>query len=396
MKKAVMTIVLLSVFLSGICFAQSEGDQAYIKAMQANSPQEKAALLKDYVSKYAGKGGQYDGFAYSFLFLSLIQTGKSDAETLGYGEKALTIPGVEDIIKGQILMTLASVYAKNPQTADKAKQFANQLIQHAASSKVKEAEAANAATWNGLTGGAHYVLGQAAEKSKDYKGAVESFLNAYNILKDKKILGEIKHLGKSLYDSGDMADAEKVFRVTYNALQDADSLTLLAQSLYKQGKQAEAMAMFKEGYGRKKTGEMAYNIGVMLAKEAKTNPSLNGEAIKYLLDAAVLGTKVAKEAQQAMEIAQSLFFSQDKEWNNRVKQIQDSNKLIEDWAKTLNTKYKDKSEDDLSSDEKREFRRLNESIEKEKKIVEGIQAQQKATMDGFNKALAEAKARNGK
>jgi tetratricopeptide (TPR) repeat protein len=396
MKKTVLTIVLLSVFLGGICFAQSESDQAYIKAMQANSPQEKAAQLKEYISKYAGKGGQYDGFAYSFLFLALIQTNKTDAETLGYGEKALTFTGVEDITKGQILMTLASVYARNPQTADKAKQFANQLIQHAAASKGKEAEAGNAANWNGLTGGAHYVIGQAAEKSKDYKGAVESYFNAYNILKKKEILGEIKHMGKSLYDAGNMAEAEKIFRVTYNTLQDGDSLTLLSQALYKQGKQAEAMAMFKEAFGKKKTGEMAYNIGVMLAKEAKANPALTGEAIKYLLDAAVLGTKRPKEAQQAMEIAQSLFFSQDKEWNNRVKQIQESNKLIEDWTKTLNTKYKDKSEDDLSSDEKREFRRLNENIAKEKKIVEGIQAQQKTTMDGFNTAMAEAKSRNGK
>jgi hypothetical protein len=394
MKKIVLTIVLLLVLLGGIGFAQSEGDQAYIKAMQANSPQEKATLLKDYISKYAGKGGQYDGFAYSFLFQALVQTGKTDAETLGYGEKALTLTGIEDGDRARILMTLASVYAKNPQTADKARQFANQLIQLAGTAKGKEG--ANPAMWNNLTGGAHYVIGQVAENAKDYKSAVESFLNAYNILKDKKILNEIKRMGKSLYDAGNMAEAEKVYRVTYGALQDSESLTALSQSLYKQGKQAEAMAMFKEAYGKKKTGEMAYNIGVMLAKEAKTNPSLTGEAIKYLLDAAVLGTKNAKEAQQAMDIAQSLFFSQDKEWNNRVKQIQESNKLIEEWAKTLNTKYKDKNEDELSSDEKREFRRLNENIEKEKKIVEGIQAQQKTTMDGFNKAMAEAKSRNGK
>ena len=49
-----------------------------------------------------------------------------------------------------------------------------------------------------------------------------------------------------------------------------------------------------------------------------------------------------------MNIAQSLFFSQDKEWNNRVKEIQESNKLIEEWAKTLNTKFGDKSEDELT------------------------------------------------
>jgi tetratricopeptide (TPR) repeat protein len=394
MKRTILTIVILSTLLGGLCFAQSEGDQAYIKAMQANSPQEKATLLKDYVAKYAGKGGQYDGFAYSFLFQALVQTGKTDAETLGYGEKALTFAGIEDGDKARILMTLASVYAKNTQTAEKAKQYANQLIQFAGAAKGKEG--ANPAAWNGLIGAGHYIIGQVAENAKDYKTAVESFLNAYNILKDKKVLGEIKRLGKTLYDSGNMADAEKVYRVTYAALQDSESLTALSQALYKQGKQAEAMAMFKEAYGKKKTGEMAYNIGVMLAKEAKTNPALTGEAVKYLLDAAVLGTKNPKEAQQAMNIAQSIFFSQDKEWNNRVKEIQESNKLIEDWAKTLNTKYKDKGEDDLTPDEKREFRRLNESIDKEKKIVEGIQAQQKATMDGFNKAVAEAKTRNGK
>ena len=394
MKRTILTIVILSTLLGGLCFAQSEGDQAYIKAMQANSPQEKATLLKDYIAKYAGKGGQYDGFAYSFLFQALVQSGKTDAETLGYGEKALTFPGIEDGDKARILMTLASVYAKNTQTAEKSKQYANQLIQFAGTAKGKEG--ANAAAWNGLIGAGHYIIGQVAENAKDYKTAVESFLNAYNILKDKKVLGEIKRLGKSLYDAGNMADAEKVYRVTYGALQDSESLTALSQALYKQGKQTEAMAMFKEAFGKKKTGEMAYNIGVMLAKEAKTNPALIGEAVKYLLDAAILGTKNPKEAQQAMDIAQSLFFSQDKEWNNRVKQIQESNKLIEDWAKTLNTKYKDKGEDDLTPDEKREFRRLNESIDKEKKIVEGIQAQQKSTMDGFNKAVAEAKARNGK
>jgi tetratricopeptide (TPR) repeat protein len=394
MKKAALAIVLLAVFVCGICAAQSEGDQAYIKAVQANTPQEKATLLKDYIGKFAGKGGQYDGFAYTFLFQALIQTGKTDAETLGYGEKALTFTGIEDGDKARIMMTLASVYAKNAQTVDKAKQFANQLIQFSGAAQKKEG--ANPAVWNQMIGAGHIVIGQAAEKAKDYKGAVESLFNAYNIIKDKKILDEIKRMGKSLYTAGNMAEAEKVFRVTFNTLQDGESLTLLSQSLYKQGKQAEAMALFKEAFNKKKTGELAYNIGVTLARDAKTNPALTPEAIRFLLDAAVLGTKNAKESRQAMDIAQSLFFSQDKEWNNRVKQIQESNTLIEDWSKTLNTKYKDKTEDDLTSDEKREFRRLNQNIEKEKKIVEGIQNEQKTTMDGFNKALAEAKARNGK
>jgi hypothetical protein len=123
---------------------------------------------------------------------------------------------------------------------------------------------------------------------------------------------------------------------------------------------------------------------------------MTNEAIRFLLDAGIIGTKNAKQAQQAVEIAQSLFFSQDKEWNNRVKAIDESNKLTAEWVKTLNTKFGEKSEEELSSDEKREFRRLNENLEREKKIVAGIQSQQKATMDAFQALVNEAKRRNGK
>ncbi len=394
MKKAVLTAIALSFALSGLTFAQSESDLAYIKAMQASSPQEKATLLKGFLAQHGGKGSQYENWAYANLFIALAQTGKTDAESLGYGEKALTLGGIDDATKGQILMTLAAVFAKSPQSVEKAKTYANQLIQFANASKGKEG--ANPAVLNNMIGAGHFIIGQALVGIKDYKGAVEEYLQAYNTLKDPKVLAEIKKLGKTLYDAGNHAEAEKVYRVTYAALKDNDSLTALSQLLYKQGKQTEALALFKEAFAKNKTGELAYNIGVTLAKEAKSNPSLNTDAIRYLLDAAVLGTKNAKQAQQAMEYAQSLFWAQDKEWNNRVLAIQESNKLVEEWVKTLNTKFKDKNEDELTSDEKREFRRLNENIEREKKIVEGIQAQQKKTMDGFQKLLNEAKVRNGR
>jgi tetratricopeptide (TPR) repeat protein len=396
MKKAILTAVVLSFLLSGVSFGQNEADQVYIKAMSANSPQEKATLLKDYIAKFGGKGGQYDNFAYAYLFQALIQSGKTDAETLGFGEKALTFSGLDDSLKAQTLVALATIYSRSAQTAEKAKTTANQLLQHANAAKGKEAEAANAAMWNNMIGASHFIIGQALDKAKDYKGAVDAYFSAYGILKDAKILAEIKKLGKALYDGGNFAEAEKVYRVTYATLKDGDSLSLLSRSLYKQGKTTEALVMFKEAFAKSKTGEMAYNIGVTLAGEAKTNPGLTAEAIRFLLDASVLGTKNAKQAQQAMQIAEGLFYGQDKEWNSRVAAIQESNKLIEEWTKTLNTKFKDKAEDELTSDEKREFRRLNENLERERKIVEGIQAKSKATMDGFQKLVAEAKSRNGK
>jgi len=394
MKKAVLTAVVLSVLLGGVAFAQSEADQAYAKAMTANSPQEKANLLKAYIASYAGKGGQYDNFAYAFCFQAMVQSGNIGAEALGYGEKALTMPGLDDDLKGQTMMALASVYARSAATSEKAKTYANQLIQHAAAAKGKEG--ANPALWNQMTGAGHYIIGQAALAAKDYKASVDAYFQAYNILKDAKILAEVKKAGKSLYDAKNYAEAEKIYRAIYAVLKDGDSLSLLSQSLYNQGKSAEALAMFKEAFARNKTGEMAYNIGVTLAKEAKTNPAATKDAINFLLDAAVLGTKKADQAKQAMAIAESMFYSQDKEWNNRVKSIQESNKLSEEWTKTLNTKFGEKSEDDLTSDEKREFRRLNENLAREKKIVADIQAQQKVTMDAFQALLAEAKRRNGK
>lgn len=394
MKKALLTAVVLSLLLGGSAFAQSEADLAYTKAMTANTPQEKANLLKAYIANHAGKGGQYDNFAYAFCFQALVASGNIGAETLGYGEKALTFSGLDDDLKGQTMMTLASLYAKSAATAEKAKTYAAQLIQHAAAAKAKEG--ANAAMWNQMTGAGHYITGQAALAAKDYKTAVDAYFQAYNILKNAKILAEIKTAGKALYDAKNYAEAEKLYRATYAAQKDNESLTLLAQSLYNQGKSAEAMAMFKEAFAKNKTGEMAYNIGVMLAKEAKTNPAVTNDAIRYLMDAGIIGMKNAKQAQQAMDIAQSLFFGQDKEWNNRVKAIDESNKLTAEWVKTLNTKFGEKTEDELSSDEKREFRRLNENLEREKKIVAGIQAQQKATMDAFQKLVDEAKRRNGK
>lgn len=151
--------------------------------------------------------------------------------------------------------------------------------------------------------------------------------------------------------------------------------------------------MMKEVYAKNKNGDMAYNIGIILAKQAgSSNPTLNTEALRYLLEAALTSPTHSKKA---MELARTMFLNADKEWNNRVKTIQESTKLIEDWTKTFNSKFEGKNVDDLTSDQKREFRRLNENIEKENKILEKLQAEQKVTMDKFQKLLDEAKARLG-
>jgi hypothetical protein len=392
MKKVVLTTLALFIFMGGIVEAQSECDQAYIKAMQANNPTERAKFLKEFLGKCGGKGSQYENFANAYL-CTLIYPGKTEQEITSAGEKALSLGGIDDNLKCQVLISLSAVYTKGAQTLDKSKAYANQVIQTATAAKAKEADPGAAATWNTIIGTAHLVLAQAYENSKDAKGAVDSYINSYNILKQPAILAELKKFGKRLYETKDYANAEKIFRFTSQVnAKDSESATLVAQILYKMGKTQEALTMFKEIHAKQKSGEMAYNIGIILAREAKTNPVLAQDAIRYLLDAALL---YPAQSKKSMEMAEYLYFSSDKEWNDRVKKIQESSKLIEEWTTEFNKKFESKSEEELTPDEKREFRKKKENIEKEQKIIADLQAKQKASMDGFNKLLAEAKQRLG-
>jgi hypothetical protein len=388
MKKAILSAIVVALVLSGVAYGQSESDQAYIKAMTANSPAERATLLKDFMSKFGGKGVQYENFANANLCIIGWQ-GKTEQETIAYGEKALALGGLDNVLKCQVLTNLAANYAKLGQI-DKTKATSAQLIQAATEAKAKEPEAAN---WNAMIGAGHYLTAQALDKAKDIKGSLEEYMTSYGILKDAKILTEVKKLAKALYDAKNYADAEKAFRtLAQNNPKDTESQALIAQCLYKAGKVDEAMALWKDSFAKSKSGDLAYNIGITLAREAKTNPALTNDAIKYLLDAAFLSPAKSKDARA---LAESLYFSSDKEWNNRIKLMQESKALIDDWAKTINTKFGDKSEEDLSPDQRREYRKIKESIDKEQKTLDALGAQQKAGVDGFNRLLEGEKSKLG-
>ena len=383
MKKAILCAIVAAIVLSGAAYGQSESDQAYIKAMTANTPAERVTLLKDFLSKYAGKGVQYENFANAQLCTTGWQ-GKTDQETIAYGEKATALGGLDNVMKCQVLVNVAAMYAKLGQP-DKTKSSAGLLIQAATEAKAKEPEAAN---WNGMIGAGHYLTAQALDKAKDVKGALASYMTSYGILKEAKILAEVKKLAKALYDAKNYADAEQAFRTLAQANpKDAESQALIAQCLYKAGKVDEAMALWKETFAKSKSGDLAYNIGITLAKEAKTNPALQNDAIRYLLDAALLSAKY----KDAMGMAENLFLGNDKDYNDRVKLMLESKQLIDDWSATINKKFGDKSEDDLSSDERREYRKIKQNIDKEQKTLDALQAKHKTSTEGFTKVLTEEK-----
>jgi len=391
MKRILLLTICFSLFLGGTAFAQS-ADEVYIKAMQAKDAAEKTKLLKEYVSLYAGKGNKYDNYAYAYLCLLQYQAGQNTADTIGLAEKAIAAGGLDDMMKGSLLYAVADVNLKSNQF-DKVKAAAQQVIQHANAAKVKEAEAANAKTWTLTIGRAHYLTAQALEKSGDVNGALEAYNQAYTVTRDAAVLGEVRKMGKRHYDSGKFAQAEPVFRFLAGTGKDQESLTILAQILRRQGKQAEAMQMFKDMYAKNKTGAMAYNIGIMLANEAKTDPSLTGDAVDFLLDASFLDPKRSKQCQ---DIARMLFFQQDKEWNSRIKLAEESQALVKDWTDQINKKFGEKSEEDLTPDERREFRKLKELIDKETITLNNLSAQMKAGSGKFDALVAAAKKRTGK
>ncbi len=392
-KKIAPVIIPILMIFSPLEAQVSECDEAYIKAMTAQTPAQRVQLLKDFISKCGGKGIQNENFAYANLSL-MEYPGKTAKDAIDYGEKALALGGLDDLTKCQVLIQLSALYSQSGQNLEKAKTYAIQVVETAKAAKAKEGGTESATQWNQLIGAGYFTLGQAQEKAKDHKGAVDSYINSYNLLKNAKIMVSIKMLGKMLYDAKAYGDAEKAFKAAYTATKDFDSTVFYAKSLYRNSKNGESLTYFKEAYAKQKNGEIAYNIGIILAKDAKANPSLAPEAIRYLLEASFT---YPSQSEQAMKLAETLFFLSNKEikYNETVTEIQARSKKIEDLTATYNTKFGGKDEEDLNDAEKKEMKDLLVSIDNEKKALEKLQIEQSMAIAKFNKLLEETKQRLG-
>ena len=394
MKKTAATILVVLFCLPALLPAQTaEADEAYIKAMTATSPAERAQLLKDYIAKFAGKGSKYENFAYANLSMSPYP-GKTARETIDYGEKALALGGLDDLTQSQLLIQLSAIYSEQGQNIEKAKSLAQQVIELAKAAKAKESDPAAANQWNMLIGAGTFALGQAAEKGKDFKAALDAYLASYAILKNPQILSSVKKLGKALYDAKAYADAEKAFKIAYQTSKDFDSTAFYAKSIYRNGRKDEALVLFKEAYAKQKSGEIAFNIGIILAGNVKTDPALSGEAVRYLLEASMLSPT---NAQQAMSLAESLYFNSNKDlkYNENVQQMEAIGQKIDALTKTYNAKVEGKDEEDLDEAAKKELKTLLASIEAEKKALEKLQKDQELVVAQFNKLVEETKQRVG-
>jgi tetratricopeptide (TPR) repeat protein len=385
---AIATLTLL-VFLCSLLPAQNSNNDTYIKAMTESDPNTKAQLLKEYVS--SNPGAQYENFACAEL-CSMQYLGKTAAETIKYGERAIELGGLDALKKCQILTIVANTYVTQGQNLPRASNYAGQIVQIAKSNK--NSDLAPAATWNQLQGAGAYLQGQALEKTKNYKGAVDAYITAYNILKSPQIIPNLKQLGKALYDGKAYKDAEKALKIPATDSKDFASLYLYANALNKNGKTEEALSNYKMAYMKQKSGAIAFNIGIILAKKAERNASFTDEALKYLLDASFLSKTNSKKA---MQMAESLYFLSKKElkYNENVQQLQQRSKKLEDLTNTFNNKFGEKEEEDLTDGEKSEMESMLKQIEAEQEAVKRLEAETQAALEGFQQLLERTKQRLG-
>ncbi len=389
MRKSAIALLALSVFLCSLLPAQNSGSDAYVKAMTTPDANEKARLLKDYLNN--NPGAQYENFANAEL-CTLQYTGKTPAETIRYGERALELGGLDALKKCQILTLVASMYVSQGQNLAKASDYAAQIAQLARSNR--NSDLAPAATWNQLIGAGSYLQGQALEKSKNYRGAVSAYIDAYNVLKNPQIIQDLLKLGKALYDGKAYKDAETALKIAATNSKDFASVYLYANALNKNGKTEEALSYYKQAYLKQKSGAIAFNIGIILAKKAERDASFADEALKYLLDASFLSQA---NSQKAMQMAESLYFlsRKDVNYNGKVQQLQESNKKLENLTTTFNNKFGEKEEEELSDSEKSEMKSMLKQIEVEQETIKRLTAETQAALEGFQQLIESTKKRLG-
>jgi tetratricopeptide (TPR) repeat protein len=394
MKKRVLTALTIILLFSISLHAQTNNaNQEYISAVKSKSPAEQTRLLKAYLTKYEGKGTQYENYAQAYL-CTTNYPGKTARGTIKYGEKALALGGLDDPLKFKVLLNVSSFYSQLGHNLEKAKSYAFQALEIAKASKNKNPTSQASAQWRELEGACYFALGQAQDKSKDLKNAARSYIQSYKILKNPQILTSLKKVGTSLYKSGSYKEAEKAYEFMISTLKDFSSLYLYARILHRNKKKEEALKYYKQAYAKKKSGEIAFNIGIILADKAKTDPTSSKEALRFLLDASFLSPPNSKKA---MELAEYLFFTSNKDFrfNENVKKIQKKSKNLEELTKTFNKKFGEKDEEDLSEAEIKEMENLLAQIDAEQKALEKLEDTQKVSLDKFIRLIEETKKRLG-
>lgn len=392
MKKIVLTSMVLGLFFCSLLPAQeSTAKEEYIKAMTASDVNQRASLLKDWLSKYGGKGMENENFANATLCL-LPYEGKTAAEVINYGERALELGGLDVNTKCQVLINLASTLTNQGQNLDKAVSYGSQVVQTAKSAKSSSQDSKSADAWNRMIGAGYYTQAQAMKKAGNHKGAIENYITSYNILKNKQIISELAVLGKELYEKKQYSDAAKALKTANEVLNTFATTSFYAKALHRSGKREEALKHYKQAFSKQKSGEVAYNTGILLAAKAENDPSVVDEAVEYLLYAGFLSQA---NSEKAMKLAEGLYFSTKSSYNETVKELAAKVEELEKLTATFNERFGEKNEEDLTEEEKKEVEEMRKEIKSLQETINQLQDEQKKELDKFNALIERIKNKLG-
>ncbi len=392
MKKIVLTSMVLGLFFCSLLPAQeSTAKEEYIKAMTASDVNQRASLLKDWLSKYGGKGMENENFANATLCL-LPYEGKTAAEVINYGERALELGGLDVNTKCQVLINLASTLTNQGQNLDKAVSYGSQVVQTAKSAKSSSQDSKSADAWNRMIGAGYYTQAQAMKKAGNHKGAIENYITSYNILKNKQIISELAVLGKELYEKKQYSDAAKALKTANEVLNTFATTSFYAKALHRSGKREEALKHYKQAFLKQKSGEVAYNTGILLAAKAENDPSVVDEAVEYLLYAGFLSQA---NSEKAMKLAEGLYFSTKSSYNETVKELAAKVEELEKLTATFNERFGEKNEEDLTEEEKKEVEEMRKEIKSLQETINQLQDEQKKELDKFNALIERIKNKLG-
>jgi tetratricopeptide (TPR) repeat protein len=382
MTKKLLTSLIMMIFLISFMPAQEKANEEYIEAMTTSDINQKAQLLKQWVQKYGGQGTQYENFAYATL-ATLPYQGKTPQETVQYGEKALEIGGLDDSTKTQVLIHVASVYINQGQNLDKAASYAQQVVQTAQKAK-SSAEGTSTQAWDQLIGAGHYTRAQALEKAGNLSEAVAAYQKSYSILKNKQIISSLFQIGKNLYNQKNYSGAVSAFTAANAVLNDFATTAYIARSYHRAGNRDKALEFYKKAFAKQKSGEIAYNTGIILANQAENDTSLVDEAIEYLLYASFLSES---NSEKAMTLAEGLYFSTNQTYNQKVKELQSKSEELNKLTETFNEKFGEKTEEDLTEAETEEMNQMLERIETLQNEIAALQEEQKAELAKFQELI---------
>ncbi|MGQ9617767.1 MAG: tetratricopeptide repeat protein [Candidatus Aminicenantia bacterium] len=317
----------ISIFLliAPISFSQAtvqeEAYKLYIKAINEKNIDVKIELLEQYLAQYGRIGLDYDKYVYANLTFVYNQKGNHE-KTVEYGEKAISAQELDILTKINLYLVVSGAYNELNRNLEKAYNYAK-MAQDLATAQMEMGSAmATKAQWMKLIAGADFLEGALLIKRGEFKDGIAKWATAYKILKSPHILRQFKLNGENQYKQKKYENAELFFRAHFELSNDPELAYWLGKTCFFMNKFEETEKYLLIAYDKRKSSEIALNLGIIANKKNKTD-----EALRYFAEAVALNNH-SRFSADAKKYLESLY---QKKYGN----IEGIEKVIADAKKRL-------------------------------------------------------------